>query len=56
MSSKKFGETKGPFIVWLVVTLCFLVPVLFRSPSGGTLPQDITMSLILSLLTNMAIP
>ena len=56
MSSKKFGETKGPFIVWLVVTSCFLVPVLFRSPSGGTLPQDITMSLILSLLTNMAIP
>lgn len=56
MSSKKLGETKGPFIAWLFVTLCFIIPILFRSSSGGTLPQDITMSLVLSLLINMAIP
>jgi len=56
MSSKKLGETKGPFIVWLVVTLCFVMPILFRSSSRGTLPQDITMSLVLSLLVSMGMP
>jgi len=55
MSSKKLGETKGPFIVWLFVTLCFAIPILFSSSSSGTLPQD-TVSLILILLFNMAIP
>lgn len=56
MSSKKLGETKGPFIVWLFVTLCFAIPFLFRGSSGQSLPQDITVSLILSLLINIAIP
>jgi len=56
MLSKKWGETKGPFIVWLFVTLCFAIPMLFRSSSSGPLPHDITMSLILSLLINVAIP
>lgn len=56
MSSKKLGEAKGPFIVWLFVTLCFAIPILFRSSSGQSLPQDITVSLILSLLINMVIP
>ena len=56
MSSKKLGETKGPFIVWLFVTLCFIMSTIFRSSSGGALPQDITMSLVLSLLINMTIP
>jgi len=56
MSSKKLGEAKGPFIVWLFVTLCFAIPILFRSSLGQLLPQDITVSLILSLLINMVIP
>jgi len=53
MLSKKLGETKGPFLVWLFVTLCFATPILFGSSSRGSLPQDITMPLILSLLLNI---
>lgn len=54
--SKKLGEKKGPFIVWLFVTLCFAIFVLFRDPSIATLPQDVTISLILGLLINIAVP
>jgi len=53
MLSKKLGETKGPLFVWLFVTLCFAMPILFGSSSRGQLPQDVTISLILSLLLNI---
>ncbi len=56
MASEKLGEIKGPFIVWLFVTLCFAVPMLFRNLSSRPIPQDITMSIILSLFINIAIP
>ncbi len=56
MASKGLGETKGPFIVWLTVTLCFTIPMVFRSSSSTPIPQDITMSIILSLFINIAIP
>ncbi|MDH5376487.1 MAG: CPBP family intramembrane metalloprotease [Candidatus Bathyarchaeota archaeon] len=55
MASKKFGERKGPFIVWLFVTLYFARIIAFRGSSNGTLPQDITISVVLSLLISMAI-
>jgi len=54
MVSKKFGETKGPFIVWLFVTLCFAILILLRGSSKGTMPQEITMSLVLNLILGMA--
>lgn len=55
MLSKKLGETKGPLFVWLFVTLCFVIPILFSGSSGQSVPQD-TVSLILVLLFNIAIP
>ena len=55
MASKKLGETKGPFIVWLFFTLYFAIPILFSGSSNGTLPQNITISIVLGLLTGMAI-
>lgn len=54
MTSKKFGETKGPFIVWLFVTLYFATSIAFSGSSNGTLPQDVTISVVLSLLIAMA--
>lgn len=56
MASKKLGEIKGPFIVWLFVTLCFAIPMVFRSSSSTPIPQDITMSIFLTLFINIAIP
>jgi len=55
MASKKLGEIKGPFIVWLFVTLYFGIPMLSRGSSSGTLPQNVTVSLVLGLLIGMAI-
>jgi len=55
VASKKFGETKGPFIVWLFFTLYFAIPILFGGSSNGTLPQNITISIILGLLTGIVI-
>jgi len=48
--SKKFGEVKGPFIVWLFVVTYFAIPILFVGSSRGTLPQEVTVSLVLNLL------
>jgi len=55
MSTKKLGETKGPFIVWLFIALCFTIPILFSGSSAQSVPQD-TISLILILLFNIGIP
>jgi len=57
MASKKLGETKGPLIVWLFFTLYFAIPILFSGSgsSSGTLPQNITASLLLALLMSIAI-
>lgn len=54
MTSNKLGETKGPFIVWIFLILYFTVPqILFTRSSGNTLPQDLTVSLVLALLSSM---
>jgi membrane protease YdiL (CAAX protease family) len=55
MASKKLGQTKGPFIIWVFFTLYFAILTLFGGSSSGTLPQNITVSLILGLLTGMAV-
>jgi len=55
LASKEFGERKRPFIVWLFVTLYFARSIAFRGSSNGTLPQDVTISVVLSLLIAMAI-
>jgi len=55
MASKKLGEIKGPFIVWLFVTLYFAIPILFGGSSNGTLPQNVTILLVFGLLIGMAI-
>jgi len=54
MVSEKFGETKGPFIVWLFVTLFFAILIVLRGPSKGTVPQELTISLVLNLILGMA--
>ncbi len=54
MPSKRFGEAKGPFVVWLFFTLYFAITVLFRGSSSGTFPSNVTTSLILGLLIGMA--
>lgn len=53
MPSKKFGEAKGPFIVWFFFTLYFAITMLFRGSSSGTFPSNVTTSLILGLLIGM---
>jgi len=55
MTSKKLRETKGPLTVWLFVTLYFAIPMLISGSSNGTLPQNVTISLILALLMSIAI-
>jgi len=50
MASKRLGEVKGPFIVWLFVTLYFAISI-FGGSSKGTLPQNVT---IFDLLIAMA--
>jgi membrane protease YdiL (CAAX protease family) len=57
MASKRLGETKGPFIMWLFVTLYFAIPMLFAGggSSGGTLPQNFTLSLAFNLIISMVI-
>jgi membrane protease YdiL (CAAX protease family) len=55
MESKKLGETKGPFIVWLFFTLYFAIPILFSGSSDGTLQQNVTISLVSGLLIGLAI-
>jgi hypothetical protein len=50
--AQKFGEVKGPLIVWLVFTLYYATLIVGVS-SGGTIPQDFMMTLVLSLLFNM---
>ena len=55
MVSQKFGEIQGPFIVWLVFTSYFALLNLLRGgSSGGTLPQDLTLSLVVNLLIAVA--
>lgn len=54
--SKKFGEIKGPFIVWIFLILYFTTLILFKGSSKGTLPQNGgTVSLVLNLLISMMI-
>jgi len=53
-ASKKLGEKRGPFIVWVFFTLYFAIPILFGRPSGGTFPTNVTVSLILGLLVGIA--
>jgi len=55
MASKKFGETKGPFIVWLFFSLYFAIPILFGGSSSVTLPQNVTISIVLGLLIGIVI-
>jgi len=55
VASKKLGETKGPLIVWLFFTLYFAIPILFSGSSNGTLPQNVTISLVSGLLIGIAI-
>jgi len=54
MVSRRFGDMKGPIIVWLFFTLYFSVLSVFGGSSSRTLPQDVTMFLVLSLFFNMA--
>ena len=54
MASKKLGEIKGPSIVWLFVTLYFAIGMVFSGSANGTLPQNLTMSVVLDLLVAMA--
>jgi hypothetical protein len=54
MVSKNFGQIKGPFIVWLFVVTYFAILILFGGSSKGTLPQEVTVSLVLNLLIAMA--
>lgn len=54
MASKKLGEIKGPFIVWLFVTLYFAIGMVFSGSANGTLPQNLTMLVVLNLLVAMA--
>jgi len=54
MASKRLGEIKGPLIVWLFVTSYFAILIVFGGSSKGTLPQEITMLLVLNLITGMA--
>ena len=54
MASKRLGQTKGPFIVWVFFTLYFAIPILFGGSSGGTFPQYVTVSVILGLLFGIA--
>ncbi len=53
MVSEKFGEIKGPFIVWFFFTLYFTTLAVFAGSSSRTFPQDITIFLFLNLLFNM---
>lgn len=50
MGSQKFGEIKGPFIVWFFFTSYFALLNLWRSSSGGTVSQGLTLSLVVNLL------
>ncbi|MFB0522376.1 MAG: lysostaphin resistance A-like protein [Candidatus Bathyarchaeia archaeon] len=52
-ASKRFGEAKGPFTVWFFITLYFATLSAFAGSSGRTLPQDLTVFLVLNLLFNM---
>jgi len=54
MASKRLGEIKGPFIVWLFITSYFAILIVFGGSSKGILPQEITMLLVLNLITGMA--
>ena len=45
----------GSFIVWLFVVTYFAIPILFSGSSKGTLPQEVTVSLVLDLLIAMAL-
>ena len=55
MPPKKLGEIKGPFIVWLFITLYFVIGNVFGGSSKGALPSDVTVSLVVNLLVGMAI-
>ena len=50
MASDKFGDTKGPFTFWLFTILYLVALKVFSSPLIVTLPQDVTMPIILNLL------
>ena len=54
MASKKLGEIKGPFIVWLFVTSYFALSMVFSGSANGALPQNLTMPVVLNLLVAMA--
>jgi len=56
MAPQKLGETKGPLVVWIFVILIFAILILLGGSSGRSLPRDVTTSLIIGLLFNMAIP
>lgn len=50
---KKFGELKGPFIVGLFTILFFTLLVVFNGSSMGSLPQYITILVVLNLILVM---
>lgn len=50
MASFKFGQIKGPLIVWLFVTLYLFALRVLSVPLIVTLPQEATMSIVMSLL------
>ncbi len=54
MASKKFRELKGPTIVWLFATLYFAIGIASSRSSNGTLPQNITLSIVVNLLVAIA--
>lgn len=53
MISEKFGEIKGPLIVWIFVTSYLTIGILFSSSEGGTLPQEVSLSLVFNLIIAM---
>ncbi len=51
-----FGEIKGPVVFSIILMSCVAIPVLlFRGSSGGTLPQHLSVSVALNLLTSFAL-
>ena len=54
LASRRLGQTKGPFIVWVFFTLYFAILILFGRSLGGAFPQYVTVSVILGLLFGIA--
>ena len=52
---RRFGETKGPLLVSLVVFAYFVAVVLLVHPTGVSLPEQLTLAVLARLLANAAI-